>query len=127
MPTRPHFLYDADCGPCTRLKSVASFLDAAHRVDFLPIDQAARQGLMSTLPKQDWFSSSHMVRPDGTTTSAGDSMLDLLSLLPGGKLPAAIVSRAPFGPASARFVYGAVSRLHSSTCSTAKRSAWSPL
>ena len=123
MPDRPLFLYDSHCGPCNRLKSLASFIDASHRVGFVPLDQAARQGMMSSLPRNEWYSSSHMVRPDGSVSSAGDSMLDLLGNLPGGSLPAAIVSRAPFGPASARFVYGAVSRLHSS-CSTTTRPRW---
>jgi len=115
---RPKFLYDSDCGPCSKLKDAASFFDASKKIDFVPIADAARQGMLTSLPKRDWFASAHMLRPDGKTTSASDSMVDLLSLLPGGRLPAAAISRAPLGPSSAKFVYDALSRIHSSSCSS---------
>ena len=114
----PRFLYDSDCGLCTRLKSAASFLDASHSVDFVPIHEAAQQGLLSSVPENEWFACSRLILPDGTTSSGGEAMVGLLSLLPGGWAPALLISRAPFGLPAARAVYGVLSRLHSYSCST---------
>ena len=113
---RPLFLFDSDCGICTRLMGVASFLDASHSVGFLPISEAAEQGLLESVDRARWYSSSHFVHPDGAISSGGDSIVDLVYHLPGGRVPAVLISRAPMGLATARKAYRILSRLHGSSC-----------
>ena len=124
-PSRPTFLYDSDCGVCTRLRDAVSLIDSSHRVDFLPIDRAAETGLLDSIPYDRRHDCSRMVRPDGSITAGGEAMLDLLALLPGGRVPSALISRAPFGLRSAHFIYGVVSRLHGSSCLSSHTTAYS--
>ncbi|MBI3859067.1 MAG: DUF393 domain-containing protein [Thaumarchaeota archaeon] len=115
-PRKPLFLYDSDCGICTRLKRAVEFFDASHRVEFVPLADAALQGLLDGIPPSIRFSCSHMVGADGRVSSGGDAMVDLLSLLPAGRVPAALFRSAPFGMALARWTYGIASRLHGYSC-----------
>ena len=115
-PSRPQFFYDSDCGICNRLKSLAETADAPGRVEFVPLSVAREQGLLPKLTDSQLFSSSHLLRPDGSLLSAGDSMLGLMSLLPGGRLPSALLNRAPPGPPAARAFYSLLSKRHSSSC-----------
>lgn len=113
---RPAFLYDSDCGWCTRFQRAASFLDTSRSVEFVSIRDAARKGILATVPQAKWYESSRMVHPDGTMSSGGDSVVDLLSLLPGLSLPARAVGRSVPGRLLAEKSYGVLSRLHGASC-----------
>jgi predicted DCC family thiol-disulfide oxidoreductase YuxK len=116
LPTLPTFLYDADCGACSTFKRLVSFFDASHSVDFVPINEAARLGLLDRVPRTQWYSSSRMLSPDGTISGGGDALVALLASLPGGLLPSRAVMALPYGPRSARWLYDVVSRLHGGSC-----------
>ena len=113
---RPVFLYDSDCGICSRLKAAASFLDPLDRVQFLPILEASRAGLLDQFHPSRRFDSARMINSAGRFSEAGDAIVDLLSFLPGGMLPAEIIRRAPPGLPMARGLYRAVSRQHGKAC-----------
>ena len=115
-PSRPIFLYDADCGPCARFKEIASFLDASRAVDFVSIGEAVSLGLLDSVPHSSWFSCSRMIDPEGAIASGGDSIVALLSHLPAGKLPSLAINRLPFGPALTSRLYEVASRLHGTSC-----------
>jgi len=113
---RPAFLYDADCGACSRFKGMASFLDAPHAVDFVSIEDAGRTGLLDNVPRSSWYSSSRMVAKDGTVTARGEALLALLSELPGCRFPSTALGNLPHGKTSAEWFYGVLSRVHGSSC-----------
>jgi predicted DCC family thiol-disulfide oxidoreductase YuxK len=47
------------------------------------------------MPPQERVASWHLAAPDGRRWSAGYAAPPLLRLLPGGRLPAAVLARAP--------------------------------
>jgi len=118
QPPRPSFLYDADCGACSKFKGLASFLDASHAIDFVSIQEAGHLGLLDGVPKSLWYSSSRMVSRDGTVTSGGESLLALMSELPVGRLPSMAVQHLPHSRSATQLVYGVLSRVHGSSCAT---------
>ncbi len=115
-PARPRFFYDSDCGICNRLKEVASSVDSRHSIEFVPLSVARERRLLPSLSEPQLFSSSHLLTPSGSLLNAGDSMLGLMALLPGGRLPASLISRAPPGPPAVRAFYSLLSRRHSASC-----------
>jgi predicted DCC family thiol-disulfide oxidoreductase YuxK len=114
-PARPIFLYDADCGLCSTLKWMASFADQSHNLAFLPLTEAANLGLLDSLPRSQWFASSHMLRTDGSMSSAGDALFDLISSLPGFRAFGMFGTAPPLKRTTAR-LYGALSHLHADSC-----------
>jgi predicted DCC family thiol-disulfide oxidoreductase YuxK len=51
--------------------------------------------LLGDLSPDQRMASWHLVAPDGTCSSAGAALPEALALLPGGRLPAAALRRAP--------------------------------
>ncbi len=115
VPKRPTFLYDADCGQCATFARLASLLGASREVDLVPIREAARTGMLDTIPGPLWFSSSRMVDPSGNMLSGGDAAVALLGHAPLGRIPSNLFSRSRIGSSAARRLYGAASRLHGTT------------
>jgi len=115
-PTRPLFLYDSDCGICTSLKNIASFLDASHRVDFVTIDEAEEKGYLDSIPPSLRFTSSRFLSPDGSISSGGDAILDMFWVIPSMRYLSASISRIPYGTQAIRRAYGFFSKMHDTSC-----------
>ena len=90
-------LYDPDCGFCR--SALALFLQADRHQRLRPLALGTHQAdqLLADLTPEQRGASWHLVMPDGRRSSAGAALAPLLTLLPGGSLPAAVVASIP-GP-----------------------------
>jgi predicted DCC family thiol-disulfide oxidoreductase YuxK len=95
---RPWILiYDADCGFCRWSLARVLALDRARRLRPVPLGTPEADALLADVPPEERAASWHLVSPAGERTSAGAAAPPLLRLLPGGRVPAALLARMP-GP-----------------------------
>jgi predicted DCC family thiol-disulfide oxidoreductase YuxK len=104
--------YDADCGPCTRFKRAADFLDTYDKMDFMSLTEAENNGVLNAVTISARHRSFHLISPDGTALSGARAIPTLVSLLPSGNLTSELMIRAPGGLQTVGFVYSVFSRLH---------------
>jgi predicted DCC family thiol-disulfide oxidoreductase YuxK len=106
--------YDADCGPCTRFAHVVDILDKYEKIDFISLIIADQQGLLDRISATLRYRSFHLISPNGETKSGSDALLELIAILPGGKIISPIINYFPGGKLTVRFIYYRFSRLHDS-------------
>jgi predicted DCC family thiol-disulfide oxidoreductase YuxK len=90
-------LYDADCGFCRSALAALLALDRTKRVRPLALQAPEAATLLADLDPAERLASWHLVSPQGERFSAGAGGPALLRLLPGGRVPAAVLAAAP-GP-----------------------------
>jgi predicted DCC family thiol-disulfide oxidoreductase YuxK len=88
-------LYDADCGFCRWSLAQLLALDREHRLRPVPLGTPEADGLLADLDPAERAASWHLVSPDGRRASGGVAAVPLLRLLRGGRVPAAVLARAP--------------------------------
>jgi predicted DCC family thiol-disulfide oxidoreductase YuxK len=88
-------LYDADCGFCRWSLARVLALDRTRRLRPVALGTSEADELLADLTPEQREASWHLVAPDGTRSSAGAAGPPLLRLLPGGRVPAAVLSAAP--------------------------------
>ena len=81
----PHrFLYDEDCGICTRLAGFVRRF-AREPLDLVPMHTVqVGEGIHGTLGDERYWASAHFIRSDGRAFHDGASVTRVLRLLPGG-------------------------------------------
>jgi predicted DCC family thiol-disulfide oxidoreductase YuxK len=104
--------YDADCGPCTRFAHVVNSLDKHEKIDFISLTIADQQGLLDGISAPLRYRSFHLISPNGEAKSGSEALLELISILPGGKIIYPIINYFPGGKLIVRFIYNRFSRLH---------------
>jgi len=111
--------YDADCGPCTRFKRIVDILDKYEKIDFISLTKADQEGLLDKIPVHQRYKSFHLIFPKGDAKSGSEAVLDLISILPVGKIISPTINKLPGGKKTVRFIYKRFSRLHDrGSCST---------
>jgi predicted DCC family thiol-disulfide oxidoreductase YuxK len=90
-------LYDANCGFCKWALARVLRLDRHRRLRPIALDSAEARELLDDLPQATREASWHLVgpEPERRRSSAGAAAPPLLRLLPGGRLPAAVLAAAP--------------------------------
>ena len=88
-------IYDGDCGICKTLLALLLRVDRDRRLTPLALGTPTADALLPDLTPEQRNRSWHLVDPAGHRASAGAAAPPLLALLPGGKLPAAVLSRFP--------------------------------
>jgi len=104
--------YDADCGSCTRFMHVVDFLDKYEKIDFISLTRADQQGLLDKISAPLRYKSFHLICPDGETKSGSEALLDLITILPLGRVISLIINYFPGCKQIMRFIYNRFSRLH---------------
>jgi predicted DCC family thiol-disulfide oxidoreductase YuxK len=104
--------YDADCGPCTRFAHLVNSLDKHEKIDFISLTIADQQGLLDGISAPLRYRSFHLISPNGEAKSGSEALLELISILPGGKIISPIINYFPGGKLIVRFIYNRFSRLH---------------
>jgi predicted DCC family thiol-disulfide oxidoreductase YuxK len=94
-PSRWAVLYDDDCGVCRALLGAVLTADRHQRLRPVALQSPEAQGLLADLTPEQRMASWHLISPAGVRHSAGAALPTLASLLPGGRLPAAGLSRTP--------------------------------
>ena len=92
-------IYDADCGFCKFSLALLLSWDRRRKgrgaLRPLPLGTAEADRLLAGLTPEQRNSSWHLVDESGRRNSAGAALAPALTLLPGGRLPAALVARMP--------------------------------
>ena len=81
---RPVLFYDGDCRFCRASARAIAALDRRGRFAILPFDDPAAETLLSSVPGERRGESIHVAHPDGWVVSAGDALIELARVLPGG-------------------------------------------
>lgn len=95
---RATVIYDADCGFCKVCLAVLLSWDrrgTGRALRPLALGTVEADRLLADLTVERRDASWHLVDDSGRRNSAGAAFAPALSLLPGGRLPAALVSRMP--------------------------------
>jgi predicted DCC family thiol-disulfide oxidoreductase YuxK len=82
-------LYDADCDFCTWVLSWLLVWDRARRLEPIALQSAEASHLLADLSSAERMASVHLIAPAGTRRSGGAAFVQLLRLVPGGRIPAA--------------------------------------
>jgi predicted DCC family thiol-disulfide oxidoreductase YuxK len=99
-------IYDADCGFCRWSLAVLLRFDrtggkrggrsaASDALRPLPLGTAEADRLLADLSVEERNASWHLVVDTGVRTSAGTALAPALALLPGGRVPSALLGRMP--------------------------------
>jgi predicted DCC family thiol-disulfide oxidoreductase YuxK len=104
--------YDANCGPCTKFKRIVDILDKYEKIDFIPVTKADQEGLLDKVPVRQRYKSFHLIFPKGDAKSGPEALLELIVILPGGKIISPIINCFPGGKKAVGFIYNRFSRLH---------------
>ena len=104
--------YDANCGSCTKFKRIVDILDKYERIDFISLTKADEEGLLDKIPVHQRYKSFHLIFPKGDAKSGSEALLELIAILPGGKIISPIINYFPGGKKAVQFIYKRFSRLH---------------
>ena len=104
--------YDADCGPCTRFMRVVDILDKYEKIDFISLTLANQQGLLDSISTPLRYKSFHLIFPNGEAKSGSEALLELIGILPGGKVISPVINYFPAGKQIVRSIYKRFSKLH---------------
>ncbi len=103
--------YDAGCSRCSRFARLAALLGRPGRVTAVPLDIADSAGLLDPVPSGRRYLSFHLIGSDGQVSSGAEALMDLVSVLPLGKL-SSVCLRTNAMKYATRSIYSAASRLH---------------
>jgi predicted DCC family thiol-disulfide oxidoreductase YuxK len=104
--------YDANCSPCTRFRHIVDILDKYEKIDFISLTKANQEGLLDKIPVHQRYKSFHLISPKGEAKSGSEAILELIVILPGGKIISPLINYLPGGKKAVRFIYKRFSRLH---------------
>jgi predicted DCC family thiol-disulfide oxidoreductase YuxK len=89
-------IYDADCGFCRfTLALLLSWDRRSVLLRPLPLATPEADRLLADLLEEERNASWHLVDDTDRRNSAGAALAPALELVPGGRVPAALLSRAP--------------------------------
>jgi predicted DCC family thiol-disulfide oxidoreductase YuxK len=92
---RATLLYDDDCGFCRWFADRIRRWERAGALTFTSIQSGTGQELLRAVPPELRLATMHVVAADGRVWSGGEAARELLRVLPGGSLPAALAGAFP--------------------------------
>jgi predicted DCC family thiol-disulfide oxidoreductase YuxK len=92
---RATVIYDADCGFCKFSLALLLAWDRHGALEILALGSPEADRLLGDLTPEQRSSSWHLVDESGRRNSAGAAFAPVLTLLPGGRVPATLVARIP--------------------------------
>lgn len=91
-PDRPVLFYDQDCRFCRASARAVEILDRRGKFALLPFSDPAAERLLAPIGRKERLRAMHIARPGGQVVSAGDALIDLVRILPGGGRIAAVAA-----------------------------------
>jgi predicted DCC family thiol-disulfide oxidoreductase YuxK len=92
---RATVIYDADCGFCKFSLALLLVWDRRGILEIVALGSPEADRLLADLTPAQRDASWHLVDESGRRNSAGAALAPALTLLPGGRGPAALVARMP--------------------------------
>ena len=96
----------------TKFKRIVDILDKYEKIDFISLTKADQEGLLDKIPVHQRYKSFHLIFPKGDAKSGSEALLELIVILPGGKIISPIINNFPGGKKAVRLIYKRFSRLH---------------
>ena len=93
--SRHRLLYDAECRFCRWSLGWVLRADRGRELEPVALQDPLAADLLAPMGETERMASWHLVGPDGSVASGGDAAAPLLSLIPGGRLPAQLAGIAP--------------------------------
>jgi predicted DCC family thiol-disulfide oxidoreductase YuxK len=87
-------------------------LDKYEKIDFISLTKVDRKGLLDKIPVHQRYKSFHLIFPKGDAKSGSEALLELIVILPGGKIISPIINCFPGGKEAVGFICKRFSRLH---------------
>jgi predicted DCC family thiol-disulfide oxidoreductase YuxK len=115
LSSRYILAYDADCGPCTKFSYAVDILDKHEKIDFISLTKADQKGLLDKISAPLRYKSFHLIFPNGEIKSGSEALIELVAILPGGRIISPIINYLPGGKQFVHFIYTKASRLHDGT------------
>jgi predicted DCC family thiol-disulfide oxidoreductase YuxK len=98
---------------------VVDILDRHEKIDFVSLTRADQLGLLDKIPTLLRYKSFHLISANGEVKSGGEALLEVIAMLPGGKVISPIINYFPVGKQIMGLIYERFSRLHDrGSCST---------
>ena len=97
-------VYDANCGPCTRFRRIVEILDKYEGIDFISLTNTDQAGLLDKIPVHQRYKSFHLIFPKGDAKSGSEALLELIAILPGGKILSPTINYFPGGKKAAIYL-----------------------
>jgi predicted DCC family thiol-disulfide oxidoreductase YuxK len=117
-------LYDAECGFCAWVLSGLLTWDRDRRLRPTALQRSEASHLLADVHPAERTDSWHLISPAGARHSGGAAIVQVLRLLPGGRMPAAAFDRFPrLTERAYRWVAEHRSQLSRLIPTTAKRNA----
>jgi predicted DCC family thiol-disulfide oxidoreductase YuxK len=88
-------LYDAECGFCAWVLSGLLTWDRARRLGPIALQGSEATRLLADIQPAERMASWHLISPAGARHSGGAAVVQVLRLLPGGRIPAVAFARFP--------------------------------
>lgn len=88
-------VYDADCGLCRCALALLLWGDRRRLLEPVALGTPAAARMLADLSERERAASWHLIAADGRRWSAGAALPVALALLPGGRVPAALLRRMP--------------------------------
>ena len=88
-------------------------LDIYHKIDFVSLTKADQKGLLDKIPASMRYISFHLICQNGEVKSGSDGLINLLAILPGGRIIfSPIINYFPGAKQIVHFIYTKASKLH---------------
>jgi predicted DCC family thiol-disulfide oxidoreductase YuxK len=88
-------LYDAECGFCAWVLLGLLAWDRARRLRPMALQRPEAGDLLADVQPAERMASWHLISPAGARHSGGAAVVQVLRLLPGGRMPAGAGARFP--------------------------------
>ena len=80
------------------------------------MESCCQKGLLDRISLSIRYKSSHLIFPNGEVKSGSEAPVELIAILPGGKIISPIVNYFPGGKPFVSFIYNSFSRRHDMGC-----------
>jgi predicted DCC family thiol-disulfide oxidoreductase YuxK len=88
---RPVVLYDGTCRMCTRLARLLRRLDRHDTIEVVAGQDVPIETRFPWITRAALAEALHLVQPGGATIAGAEAVTEIVRLLPGGALPAAVL------------------------------------
>jgi predicted DCC family thiol-disulfide oxidoreductase YuxK len=106
-----HFGIRCRLQPLLRDLGTFDILDKYEKIDFMSLTEADQKGLLDVIPAPLRYELFRFIFPNGEAKSGSEVLLELIVILPGGKMKSSAINYFPGGKHLVRFIYQRFSRL----------------
>ena len=81
--------------PSTRFRNLVDIFDKYEKIDFMSLTEADQKGLLDVIPAPLHYELFCLIFPNGEAKSGSEALLELIVILPGGKMKSSAINYFP--------------------------------